>query len=142
MVTGRGILASVWVFACLSFSSGLLTGGEGTDCPLLLLAPASFPANVWPLPVPVLASILANTWPRLPLALTGLLADPLPTPAPANALFGDECGHWWITLHTSSVTLPQEVLILGAIFGNTNRVVSAAEEDSHRGYPSTHYHLG
>ena len=128
---GRGILALVWVFACLPFSSGLLTGGEGTDCHLPLLAPANFPANIWPLPLPVSVSILANTWPQPPLALMGFLADPLPTPAPANTLFGDECGHWQITLHTSPpVTLAQEVLTLGAIMGEADRVVSAAEEDT------------
>ena len=76
-------------------------------------------------------SILANTWPLLPLALMGFLADPLLTPAPANALFGEECGHCWITLHTSlPATLPQEVLILGAVVGDADRVVSAVEEDT------------
>ena len=61
----------------------------------------------------------------------GFLADPLLTPAPANALFGEECGHCWITLHTSPpVTLAQEVLTLGAIMGEANRVVSTAEEDT------------
>ena len=75
-------------------------------------------------------SILANTWPLLPLALMGFLADPLPTPAPANALFGEECRHCQITLCTFPVTLPQEVLILGAVIGNANRVVSTVAEDT------------
>ena len=78
---------------------------------------------------PVLVSISANTWPQPPLALTGFLADPLSTPAPANALFGDECRCWQITLCTSPpVTLAQEVLTLGAIMGEADRVVSTAEE--------------
>ena len=76
-------------------------------------------------------SILANTWPLPPLTLAGFLADPLPTPAPANTLFGEDCGHCWITLCTSPpVTLPQEVLILGAVIGDANRVVSTAAEDT------------
>ena len=45
MVMDGGILASVQVFVCLPFSSGLLTGGEEMDCPLPLLAPTNFPAN-------------------------------------------------------------------------------------------------
>ena len=131
MVMGGGRLASVWVSVCLPLCSGLLTGGEGADCPLPMLVPPSFPADVWPLLLPVLVSILANTWPQPPLALMGLLADPFPTPAPANALFRDECGFWWITLHTSPpVTLPQEVLILGAVLGNADRVVSTVAEDT------------
>ena len=89
-------------------------------------------------------SILANTWPLLPLALTGFLADPLPTPAPSNTLFGEECRCCWITLCMSSpVTLPQEVLILGAVVGDANRVVStAAEETVTVAIPSAHYHSG
>ena len=76
-------------------------------------------------------SISANTWPLPPLALMGFLADPLLTPAPANALFGEECGCCQITLHTSPpVTLAQEVLTLGAIIGEADRVVSAAEEET------------
>ena len=61
----------------------------------------------------------------------GFLADPLPTPAPANVLFGGKCGHCQITLCTSPpVTLPQEVLILGAMSGNADRVVSTVAEDT------------
>ena len=79
-------------------------------------------------------SILANTWPLPPLALTGFLADPLPTPAPANTLFGDECRHWQITLCTyPPSTLAKEVLTLGAIIGEANRVVSAVGETVTRG---------
>ena len=56
---------------------------------------------------------------------------PLPTPAPANALFGEDCRHCQITLCTSlPATLAQEVLTLGAIVGKANRVVSAAEEET------------
>ena len=76
-------------------------------------------------------SILTNIWPLLPLTLVGFLADPLPTPAPANVLFHEECGYCQITLHMSPcVTLPQEVLILGTVLGNADRVVSAAAEDT------------
>ena len=72
-----------------------------------------------------------NTWPLPAVCLAGLLTDPLPTPAPANALFGGECGCCQITLHTSPpVTLLQEVLSLGAVLGDEDRVVSAAEEDT------------
>ena len=121
----------VWVSACLPFCSGLLTGGEGMDCPLPTLVSLSFAANAWPLLLPTSASILTNFWPLLPLTLMGFLADPLPTPAPANDLFGEECRHCQITLHTSPCgTLPQEVLILGAISDNANRVVSAVAEDT------------
>ena len=76
-------------------------------------------------------SISTNIWPLLLLALKGLLADPLLTPAPANALFGNECGHWQITLCTSPPsTLAEEVLTLGAIMGEADRVVSTAEEET------------
>ena len=72
-----------------------------------------------------------NTWPLPAFCLAGLLADPLLTPAPANVLFGDEGGCCHITLHTSPpVTLLEEVLILGAILGDEDRVVSAVEEDT------------
>ena len=72
-----------------------------------------------------------NTWSLPPVHLVGLLTDPLPTPAPANVLFDGECGCCQITLHTSPpVTLLQEVLILGAVLGNEDRVVLAAEEDT------------
>ena len=95
------------------------------------LSPASFAASVWPLLLPISVSISTNFWPLPPLALTGFLADPLPTPAPANVLFGGECGCCQITLCTSPcVTLPQEVLILGAILCNADRVVSAVVEDT------------
>ena len=94
-------------------------GGKGMDRPL----PAPFP--------PLSTSMLANPWPLLVLRLAGLLVDPLPTPTPANALLGDEVGCCHITLRTSSpVTLLEEVLILGAILGDEDRVVSAAEEDT------------
>ena len=60
----------------------------------------------------------------------GLLTEPLPIPAPANVLLDCECGCCQITLRTSPpVTLLQEVLIQGAVLGNANRVVLAAEED-------------
>ena len=63
-------------------------------------------------------SLLANPW-------------PLPTPAPANTLFGEECGHCQITLCTSlPATLVQEVLTLGAIVGEADRVISAADEET------------
>ena len=56
---------------------------------------------------------------------------PLPTPAPANTLFGEECGCCRITLHTSlPATLAQEVWTLGAIVGKADRVVSAADEET------------
>ena len=56
---------------------------------------------------------------------------PLPTPAPANALFGEECGCCWITLRTSlPATLVQEVLTLGVVVGKADRVVSAADEET------------
>ena len=62
------------------------------------------------------------------LCLVGPLAAPLPTPLPANTLFGEEAGSRRITLRTSPpVTLLEEVLILGAVVGDEDRVVSAAE---------------
>ena len=65
------------------------------------------------------------------LCLVGLLIDPLPAPTPASTLFGDEVRYWCITLCTSSpVTLLEEVLILGALLGDEDRVVSAAEEST------------
>ena len=61
----------------------------------------------------------------------GPLVDLLPSPTPANALFGNEIGYCHITLCTSPpVTLLEEVLILGAVLGNEDRVVSAAEEST------------
>ena len=63
-------------------------------------------------------SLLANSW-------------PLPTPAPANTLFWEECGHCQITLCTSlPATLAQEVLTLGTVVGEADRVVSAADEET------------
>ena len=106
---------SVQVLVHLSPCSDLPMGGEGADCPLPapLALSASMPANPWPLPV---------------LCLVGLLTAPLPTPLPANALFGEEAGFHHITLHTSPpVMLLEEVLILGAVLGNEDRVVSAVE---------------
>ena len=73
--------------------------------------------------------MLANTWPLPAFCLASLLADPLPTPAPANVLFGDDGGCCHITLCTSPpVMLLEEVLILGAVLGDEDRVVSAVEE--------------
>ena len=70
-------------------------------------------------------------WPLPALPLVGLLANPLPTPAPANVLLDGECGCCRITLHMSpTVTLLQEVLILGVMLGDANRVVSAVAEDT------------
>ena len=103
------------MLACLSPCCNLPTGGEGADCPLPapLALSAIMPANPWPLPV---------------LCLVGLLTAPLPTPLPANTLFGEEARSHCITLHTSPpVTLLEEVLILGAILGDEDRVVSAVE---------------
>ena len=141
---GGGRLASVWASTCLPFCSDLPTGGKGTDCPLPALVSPSFATNVWPLLLPISVSISANFWPLLPLTLTGFLADPLPTPAPANVLFSGECGYCWITLCMSPCgMLPQEVLILGAILHNANRVVSAVAEDTVTvGIPSILYHSG
>ena len=56
---------------------------------------------------------------------------PLPTPAPANALFGEECGCCQITLCTSlPATLAQDVLTLGAVVGEADRVISAADKET------------
>ena len=130
MVMGGGRLALVWASACLPLCSGLPTGGEGMDCPLPALVPLSLAANSQPLFPPLSASMLTNTWPLPALPLVGLLADPLPTPTPANVLLDGECGCCQITLCMSPpVTLLQEVLILGAILGNADRVVLAVEED-------------
>ena len=71
------------------------------------------PANPWPLPV---------------LCFTGLLTVPLPTPLPANTLFGEGAESCHITLQTSPpITLLEEVLILGAVIDNEDKVVSAAD---------------
>ena len=131
MVMGGGRLASVQMSACLPLCSDLLTGGEGTDCSLPTLVSPSFATNIWPLSLPISVSILANFWPLLPLTLTGFLADPLPIPAPTNVLFSGECGCCQITLCMSPCgTLLQEVLILGAILDDADRVVSAVAEDT------------
>ena len=117
-MTAGGRLDSIRVLACLSPCSDLPTSGKGMDHPqpAPLALSMSMPANPWPLPV---------------LHLVGFFADPLPTPIPANALFGDEVGCCRITLCTSPpVTLLEEVLILGAILGDEDRVVSAAEENT------------
>ena len=46
IVMGGRSLAPVWVSVCLLPSSGLHTGGEGTDWPLPTLASVSFAANI------------------------------------------------------------------------------------------------
>ena len=118
MVVGRGRLALVWVSACPLHSSCFFTCDEGMDWPLPMPASVSFLASTWPLPLPAFASFLASPC-------------PLPTPAPANAIFGKECGHCWIILCTSlPATLAQEVLTLGAVVGEADRVVSAADEET------------
>ena len=51
-------------------------------------------------------------------------------PSPST-LFGEECGHCQITLHTSlPATLAQEVLTLGAVVGEADRVISTADEET------------
>ena len=56
---------------------------------------------------------------------------PLPTPAPANTLFGEECGCCQVTLCTSlPATLAQEVLTLGAVVGEADRVISVADKET------------
>ena len=114
MTTGGGP-DLVQVLVHLSPCSDLPTGGEGADCPL-------------PMPLAPSVSMVANTWPLPVLCLMGLLAAPLPTPLPANTLLGEEAGFHCITLHTSPpVMLLEEVLILGAILGDEDRFVLAAE---------------
>ena len=90
----------------------------------------------WPLQMPAFVSLLASTW-------------PLPTPAPTNAVFGEESGCCWITLCTSlPVTLAEEVLteeelILGVKLGKADRVVSTVDEEiSYCRYHPTCYHSG
>ena len=103
MVMGGGISALVLASTCPLYSSCFFAFDEGMD---------------WPLPMPTFVSFLAGTW-------------PLPTPAPINTLFEEECGCCQITLHTSPpATLVQEVLTLGVILGKTDRVVSAADEET------------
>ena len=58
----------------------------------------------------------------------GLLTVPLPTPLLANTLFGEGAWSRRITLRISpSTTLLEEVLILGAVVADEDRVVSAAD---------------
>ena len=102
MVMGRGISALVLASMCPLCSSCLIALDEGMD---------------WPLPMPAFMSFLASTW-------------PLPTPALINALFGEESGHCWITLHTLPVTLAEEVLTLGVDLGEADRVVSAVDKET------------
>ena len=103
MVMGGGISAQVWASMCPLCSSCFFTCDEGMD---------------WPLPMPASASFLASTW-------------PLPTPTPINALFGEECGCCQITLCTSPpATLAHEVLTLGVVVGEADRVISAADEET------------
>ena len=103
MVMGRGIFALVLVSVCPPRSSGLVALDEGMDQPL---------------PMPAFTSFLASTW-------------PLPTPAPINALFGEESGCCWITLCTSPpATLAEEVLTLGVDLGEADRIVSAVDEET------------
>ena len=103
MVMGRGIFTLVLASVCPLHSSGLVALDERMD---------------WPLPMPAFMSFLASTW-------------PLPTPAPINAVFGEESGCCWITLCTSPpATLAEEVLTLGVILGEADRVVSTADEET------------
>ena len=84
-----------------------------------------------PAPLALFVSMPANPWPLPVLCLAGFPTDPLPTPILANALFGEEVRCCRITLHTSPpVTLLEEVLILGAMLGDEDRVVSAVEENT------------
>ena len=56
---------------------------------------------------------------------------PQPTPAPINAVFGEADWCCWINLCTSPpVVLAEEVLILGVNLGETDRVVSATDEET------------
>ena len=83
-----------------------------------------------PLPtLPVLsANIPTNPRPLPVLCFAGLFAVPLPTPLPANTLFGEGAWSRRITLRVSpSTTLLEEVLILGAVVADEDRVVSAAD---------------
>ena len=102
------------MLVCLSPCSDLPTGGKGADRPL-------------PAPLALSTSMLANPWPLPVLCLAGLAA-PLPTPLLANALFGEEARFCHITLCTSPpVMLLEEVLILGAVLGDEDKIVLAAE---------------
>ena len=132
IVMGGGRPALVQVSTCLPLCSALPSdSGEGTDCPLLAPFPLSLAANSQPLFLLLLVSMLTNTWPLPALPLVGFLAEPCPTPAPANVLLDCGCRCCQTTLHTSPpVMLLQEVLILGAILGDEDRVVLAVEEDT------------
>ena len=99
---GRGVSTLVLASAHPLCSSGLIVLDEGMDQPL---------------PTPAFTSFLASIW-------------PLPTPAPINAVFGEESGCCWITLYTSPVTLAEEVLTLGVDLGEADRVVSTADEET------------
>ena len=100
---GQGISALVLASTCLLCSSGPIALDEGMDQPL---------------PTPAFVSFLASTWPQ-------------PTPAPINAVFGEESGNCWITLCTSPpATLAEEVLTLGVNLGKADRVVSTADEET------------
>ena len=102
MAMGQGISTLVLASMCLLHSSGPVALDEGMD---------------WSLPTPAFMSFLASTWPQ-------------PNLAPINAVFGEESGQFWITLHTSPVTLAEEVLTLGVDLGEADRVVSAADEET------------
>ena len=125
---GRGRLALVWVSACPLHSSGFFPCDEGMDWPLPMPASVSFLASTWPLPPPAFLSFLASPW-------------PLQTPAPANPLFGEECGCCQITLHISSCHIGTR----GADPGSCCRQgwqshLCCRWGDSHYRYHPTHYH--
>ena len=130
---------------CLPLWSGLLTGGEGTDCPLPTLVPSSFTANVWPLLPPFPASILANTWPLLPpaLARASLLILYLPQPQPTSCLVRSAGA---LSDHPMYISLCY-VATGGADPWDHLRqcwqgCFCCSRGHSHSGYPSAHYHLG
>ena len=103
MVMGGGVLALILASACSPHCSGLIALDVGTGQPLQM---------------PAFTSFLASTW-------------PLPTPAPINALFGEESGHCWITLHTSPpTTLADEVLTLGVDLAKADRIVSTVDKET------------
>ena len=102
MVMGGGMSALVLMSTYLWHSSGPVALDEGTD---------------WSVPMPAFMSFLASTW-------------PLPTPAPINTVFGEVSGCCWITLHTSTATLAEEVLTLGVNLGEADRVVSTVDKET------------